>query len=371
MGKTSVEKGKTFEDTVELWLSLKGLAYERGVKVRTMLGYIAQVDFLVYDKRGKIVVEVKNLDKPVDRDVILKAWNNATALGAYKAIVISASGFTESAINVARRIGIVELYTLDEIVAEIESIRSRTETLYVEPSITAWSALKWAEDVLGERRLLLFKVERGVEVEPIYIPVYYMKASIQVEQGKFRDARILASGLTGLPIAYDRSSRRLKESLGELVDMPLDLVEVYRVYAGRRVARTEIVHGYGEAMWVKIMRHLTPRGLIRRISEKPVIVEFINVYPSLDQLEGAVATIETRKLLPKPPEGFEVREPIYTPGSTRLFIETTMKATVKTINQIYVPIYKVKLVDKRDNYRYVAIAGWAKEVAVYETKYLA
>ena len=369
MGRASVEKGRAFEDTVELWLSLRGLGYEKRPRVRTRLGYVAEVDFLVYDRQGKFIVEVKNLEKPVDRDVVLKAWNNAFALGAYKAIVVSASGFTDAAVSLARRIGVVELRTLDEIVVDIESLKSRRELLYVEPSITAWSAMRWAEDMLGERRLLVFKAERGESVEPLYIPVYHVKASVQVEAGRYRDLRILASSLTGLPIAYDRSSKRMKEVLDALVDLPLDLLEVYRVHAGRRVARTDIVYSYGEAMWIKMIRHLTPRGLLRRVSEKPVVVEVVNVYPPLGQLEEAVATIEGKRMLREPPQNFEAREPIYTPGSVKHLLEIMLKAEVKTINQVHVPVFKVKLVDNKGNYRYVIITGWTKEASVYESKY--
>ncbi|MFZ8795187.1 MAG: restriction endonuclease [Acidilobaceae archaeon] len=371
MGKASVEKGRALEDTVELWLSLRGYAYERRARVRTKLGYFAEVDFLVYDKHGKFIVEVKNLEKPVDRDVVLKAWNNVVALGAYKAVVVSASGFTDVAVSLARRIGVVELKTLDEVVADIEAMKARRQHLYIEPAITPWTAMRWAEDILGERRLLIFKAERGESVEPMYIPVYHVKASIQVEPGKYRDVRLLASSLTGLPIAYDRSSKRMREALDQLVDLPVDLLEVYRVYAGRRVARTDIVYSYGEAMWIKMVRHLTPRGLLRRVSEKPVVVEVVNVYPPLEQLEDAVATIEGKRMLREPPQGFEVREPVYTPGSVKHLLETMLKAEVKAINQVNVPVFKVKLVDSKGNYRYAIIAGWAKEVSVYESKYFA
>ncbi len=369
MGKASVEKGRVFEDTVELWLSLRGLAYERRARVRTKLGYIVEVDFLVHDKHGKFIVEVKNLEKPVDRDVVLKAWNTLVALGAYKAIIVSASGFTDVAVSLARRIGVVELRTLDEILADIESLKSRQQQLYIEPSITPWTAMKWAEDVLGERRFLVFKVERSESVEPTYIPVYHVKASVQVEPGRYRDVRMLASGLTGLPIAYDAGSRRVKEVLEALVDLPVDLVEVYRVYAGKRVARTEIVYNYGEAMWIKMTRHLTPRGLLRRISEKPVVVEVVNVYPPLDQLEQATTTIEGRRMLREPPQDFETREPIYTPGSVKHLLETLFKAEIKSINQVYLPVFRVKLVDNKGNFRYTTIAGWIKEMAVYESRY--
>jgi hypothetical protein len=46
-----------------------------------------------------------------------------------------------------------------------------------------------------------------------------------------------------------------------------------------------------------------------------------------------------------------------------------LKAEVKTINQVHVPVFKVKLVDNKGNYRYVIITGWTKEVSVYESKY--
>lgn len=370
MGRESVEKGRVFEDTVELWLSTKGYAYEKRVRVRTRFGFMAEADFLVYDKHGRFIVEAKNLEKPVDRDVVLKAWNNAVALGAYKAVVVSASGFTEAAVSLARRLGVVELVTLDEIKAELEEA-SKPRVLYIEPTLTAWSAMRWAEDLMSSRKLLIFKVERSESVESIYIPLYQMKVGVSIEPGRYRDVAMVASGLTGLPIAYDRSSRKLREVLDVLVDLPGDVLEIYRLYAGRRVERREIVYNYGESMWIKLMRHLTPRGLVRRISEKPVVVEVINIYPTLEQLEQASATLEGRRMLREPPQGFDVREPVYSPGSTRVFVETVLKAEVKTLNQVYAPVYRVKLVDNKGNYRYVAIAGWVTgEILAYESKYL-
>jgi hypothetical protein len=74
-------------------------------------------------------------------------------------------------------------------------------------------------------------------------------------------------------------------------------------------------------------------------------------------------------MLREPPQNFEAREPIYTPGSVKHLLEIMLKAEVKTINQVHVPVFKVKLVDNKGNYRYVIITGWTKEASVYESKY--
>ena len=50
-------------------------------------------------------------------------------------------------------------------------------------------------------------------------------------------------------------------------------------------------------------------------------------------------------------------------------LEIVLKAEVKTINQVHVPLFKVKLVDNKGNYRYVIITGWTKEASVFESKY--
>ena len=366
MGRDSVEKGRAFEDLVELWLSTRGLAYEKRARVKTLVGYIIEVDFLVRDSRGVFIVEAKNVEKPVDRDVVLKAWGNASSIRAYKAVVVSASGFTESAVMLARKLGNVELYTLDDLMSDIESLRLRPEAPYVEPAMTPFSALKRVEGSLAEKRFFIFKAERGESVEATYIPLYYFRLDIPVEKGRYVTARLLASALTGLPIAYG-GPRRLYEALEALVHVPRDVVEVYRVYAGKRVSRVDIVNVYGESLWIKLMRYLAPRGLVVRLSERPLTVELTNIYPRIEDLEKPVATIEQAPKRVSPL--FDVREPLYSPGSVRLFLETTLAAKVKTVNTIYVPIFKVKLVDDRGAYRHVSIAGWIKDLTVYETKY--
>ncbi|MCX8196678.1 MAG: hypothetical protein N3F67_06385, partial [Acidilobaceae archaeon] len=71
-GKESYDKGITFEDTVELWLQAQGLKYERRKKLQTPIGLVV-IDFFVEYEKGRAVGEAKNLSKPVDRDIVLKA----------------------------------------------------------------------------------------------------------------------------------------------------------------------------------------------------------------------------------------------------------------------------------------------------------
>lgn len=362
-----MDKGRAFEDLVELWLSTRGLAYERRARVQTLIGYIVEVDFLVRDSRGVFIVEAKNLEKPVDRDVVLKAWSNASSIRAYKAVVVSASGFTESAVMLARKLGNVELYTLDDVMSEIEYMRLRPEAPYIEPAMTPFSALKRVEGSLAEKRFFIFKAERGESVEAAYIPLYYVRLDVPVGRNKYVTARLLASALTGLPIAYGGPGR-LYEALEALASVPRDVVEVYRVYAGKRVSRIDIVNAYGESLWVRLMRHLAPRGLVMRLSERPLTVELINIYPRIEDLEKPVETIEQAPKRVKPL--YDTREPLYSPGSVRMFLEAALAAKVKTINTVYAPIFKVKLVDNKGAYRHVNIAGWIRDLTVYETKYI-
>ncbi|MEM2223389.1 MAG: restriction endonuclease [Acidilobaceae archaeon] len=369
MGKASVDKGIAFEDMVEVWLSLKGLAYEKRPRIMSPIGFYIEVDFLVYDSKGKIIVEAKNLEKPVDRDVVMKVWNNVVILGAYKAIIVSSSGYTESAVKLAKRLGRVELYTLEEIVREVESIRFKPQSTFIEPILTPWTALKWVEDKVAERKLFIFKTERGESIESIYIPLFYIRCKIPVDQGKVRETRILVSALTGLPLAYDQKSRIIYDALEHIVDLPKDILEIYRVHAGRRVARSEIIQYYGESTWIRLMKHLTPRGLVKRITERPVTVEIINIYPTIDALEQVVESIEKTRKTDKPQSDFEVKEQLYSQGSITLFLEQVLRAKTQTIIQLYAPVYKVKLVDNRGNYRNIIVAGWIKEPTIYNTKY--
>lgn len=363
MGRRSHDLGLTLEDTVELWLSRRGLAYERRKKVSTPLGFPVEIDFLVHDNNGKVVVEVKNLERPVDRDVIIKAWNNAVAIGAYKAIVVSSSGFTEPAIKVARSLERVELLTLDEIAREIELGSQRA--LYASPGVSGDDVIAWARERLAERLLFIFKKEEVREAEGVYVPLYLIRSELRLGGERYAELELLASGLTCLPLALRGDA--MAETMGELVGVPRDVLELYKRYKGSSVSRPEFIRLHGESGWQRFTRHLLQAGLLRRISERPAIFEVKDVFPRLEDLRAAARTI---RITWKGEEGFRPLDYACTPGSTAMMLEALLEARVRSFLTVLAPAYIVKLEDRAGTFRRALVASWTPRPMRFITRFL-
>lgn len=351
MGRKSYDLGLTLEDTVELWLSRRGLAYERRKRVETPLGFPIEIDFLVHDERGKIVVEVKNLERPVDRDVIIKTWNNAIAVGAYKAIVISSSGFTEPAVRIAKSLEKVELLTLEEIAKEIEMGSQRA--LYASPRLGREEVIEWAMKKLPEKVLFFIKKEEIREVETVYVPLYLVRAEMPLGGDKFTEIRILISGLTCLPLASRKGE--LAEVLGELVGISRDVVELYRKYRGSSVSRQEFVGLHGESAWQRFSRQLSQIGLLTKLSERPAVYKVRDVIPRAEELKAAAEAITLSRA---GAEGFRPLDYACTPGSSAMMLESLLAARAREIVPVLAPAYSFKLEDRSGAFRRVIVSAW-------------
>lgn len=360
MGMESFDKGLTFEDTVELWLRYRGLRYERRKRVHTAIGLV-EIDFLVTDEKGRVVVEAKSLSKPVDRDIVLKAWNTARAVGAYRVIVVSSSGFTDSALKIARTLENVQLLTVEEVVKEM---RTRgAEFMRLRRKVGKEEAVRWAEERLAERFLFFIKREAVGDVEEVLLPLYLVRSGMPAGKGRRRDVRLLASGLTGLPIA--RRGSALVEVGEELAALPEDVLELYKKYAGGTVSRADFVKEHGESAWNKMVRYLMQSSLAKKISERPAAIEVKDVLPRLQEIEEAAEDIWEGDA-----EGRTI-EHLHSPGSVSLLLERLFSAKIMTIFPVYAPAYLIKLVDRGGSYRYVSVAAWGEEPRQYVTSYFA
>ncbi|MEM0340333.1 MAG: restriction endonuclease [Acidilobaceae archaeon] len=366
MGRLSIELGRSLEDLVEIWLSRRGYAYERNVRVETPLGRF-ETDFLVYDDKGKFIVEVKNLKDPVDRDAVLKAYNASLAMIAYKAVLISSSGFTDAARSLAKLLERVELVELKDIVAELEAEALNTGLQFLEPQLTLTQVKEWLTRNVIRKKFLILVAEKIVDIEPIYYPVYLMKVRIALDQTKtrFKETFAMASAVSGLPLAVDKAKKTVYESLKELIDMSPELVEVYRVYAGKSVSRSELVQLYGTSLWNKLMRSLSARGLVRQVSSRPLVVEILNVLPKVEDLEEIVKITNEAKRINRPPSNFSVKEQLVSIGSVRSFLNQTLGADIVTYALLYIPLFRAKLEDENKNYRIICITGWLRDPMLY------
>ncbi|MCX8196074.1 MAG: hypothetical protein N3F67_03230 [Acidilobaceae archaeon] len=238
----------------------------------------------------------------------------------------------------------------------------RPETIYARKRVSREGVIMWAEREVAERLLFFLRTEHVKEAEEVYLPLYLVRCNVSAGRGKYRDARILASGLTGLPVALRKGAF---VEVGEaLANVPDDVLELYKKYAGEQVSRAYFVKRHGEAAWNKLVRYLTQAGLATKISERPAVIELKDVLPSLDKLEEAGATIERGE----PREGRRL-DHLYTPGSVVLLLERLLDAKVKAIFPLYAPAYLVKLVDRSGNYRIVAVAAWTESPRLYVSNY--
>jgi hypothetical protein len=324
-------------------------------------GSVHEIDLLLETSEGKVVVEVKNLASRVDKDVVMKAAFVASDIGARGAIVVSSSGFTQSAVRVAKALG-VELMTLDELINYIEVAGMPGDAIFLEPVYGAGEAMRIAEKMLAER-VLFIKRERAAGAECLYHPFYYMKLRLQLRDGKhvrYRDVSIIASAVTGLPVSFKNGA--LTHECSRIAHLPPDILDEYRALAGRVIEKREYTASRGEWRWRRVAGLLRELGLLEEVKAKPLTVRVRNVLPEVNALERAAdLLLSTGKRAPS--KGCKLEEPRVSPGSVSTFIEALLGARVESFTPIYAPVFSVRLVRGDGSYRVVKITGWLKKPA--------
>ena len=351
-------KGRSLEEIVARWAEAKGYRYARNARLHGKSGSTHEVDLLLETSEGRIVVEVKNTAGKVDKDVVMKAAFVASDIGARGAIVVSSSGFTQSASRIARALG-VELLTLEDIINYIEIAGMPGDAVFLEPLHGAEQAARIAERAFAER-LLFIRKERAVSAECTYHPFYHFRARIPIKERRtvrYRDISIAASAVTGLPLSHE--SGALIHSCAPIAHLPPDIIEEYRELAGRTVERKEYTRTRGEWRWRRLTTTLRSLGLLEEVSQKPVVLKVKNILPSIEALERAAdLMLTTGKRIPA--GGCKLEEPRVSPGSISSFIESLLGATASSFIPVYAPVYSVKLARSDGSYRIVKLAGWLK-----------
>ena len=352
-------KGRSLEEVVAKWAEARGFRYTRNARLYGRSGSLHEVDLLLETSEGRIVVEVKNVAAKVDKDAVMKAAFVASDIGARGAIVVSSSGFTQSASRVAKALG-VELLTLDDIINYIEIASMPGDAIFLEPLHNIEQAMRLAERAFAEK-ILFLKRERAVSAECSYHPFYYVKARIPVRGGRearYKDASIAASAVTGLPIAYGQ--RSITHSCAPLSSLPPDIIKEYREIAGRIVEKRDYTRTWGEWRWRRLTSVLRGLGLLEEISQRPLKVRVKNIIPGIEDLERAADLLLTTGKR-APVSGCRLEEPRVSPGSVSSFIEALLGATALSFIPVYAPIYTVKLAKSDGSYRMIRLAGWLKK----------
>ena len=361
--RTPTEKGRVLEDLVEYYIRLKGYKYERNARVRGLSGALHEIDFLVEDREGPILLEVKNREDPLPKEDVIKAFEVSRDIGARAAVVVSASGFTEGAKRVARALG-VELLDLNDLLNYIEIAKSTGSFDFLEIAIDSAKALSYARRLV-RKRLLVFPIEQPVGSLCIYYPVYFMETSFVVTDStiRYRDSAVAVSAYTGLPLSLE--GKRLIESCSKSSNLPPDLMPIYRALAGQRVRRKDFVMRYGEHKWRRMVSVLEALDLGYRLRVGgQIYLYIINDVPGRDNVENAADILLARRAS-APLKECSVVRPRYSPGSARILVESLLEAKVRSIRNIYIPLYKIKLVSRDKSYRFVYITAWTPEPLEY------
>ncbi len=349
------------EDLVEEMLRLRGFRYERNVRLRGRSGSLHEVDFIVYTGEGPVLYEVKNIERPAPKEVVIKAYEVARDVGASGAVVISSSGFTESAIKVARSLG-VDLLDLEDLLELVEASRFHGNAIYLEKRLDNIKARGFAEKML-KRKFFFFKSERIVKSRCVYVPFYYFEGNFSVGESIYRRMVAVASALSGLPLAI--SGNTLTEAAKKAALVPFDLLPLYAKIAGKTVKSSEASSLYGEARWKRLLSILESVGLAERISRRPLTVKVIDDKPRLDYIEKA-ASLFIVKAAHVPSRDCSIVEARLSPGASRALLSGLYGFNAEREVLIYAPIYVFQAEDLRKPiYRLIYLTGWLRKPLIY------
>ncbi|MEB3780580.1 MAG: restriction endonuclease [Desulfurococcales archaeon] len=352
------EKGKALEDLVEQWALMNGFKVRRNVRLRGRSGALHEIDVLLESNNKLIVVEVKNMSSKVPKEVIMKVFNVTEDIGGSGAIVVSSSGFTDSALKLAKSLK-VELYTLDDILNYIEIVKSPRDALFLELNIEKENIINYINSKFIEKILFIFKKEYISLVECKYIPIYILDIRI-IEKGKitrYKDTSIAVEALSGLPLYVENTTIKAMDNVITII--PPDLIKFYKIIRNKKVSRQDVIDIMGESKWRRFYSLLRDLGLIEVLSKRPLILYIKDVIPSIKHLEEASSLFLVRAKRAPDNRCKDLLEPRVSPGGTIGFIESLINGNVIRTATLYAPIYMAKLLNKRNNYyRFIYLSGW-------------
>lgn len=350
------------EDLVEEMLRLRGFRYERNVRLRGRSGSLHEVDFIVYTGEGPVLYEVKNLEKPAPKEVVIKAYEVARDIGASSVVVISSSGFTESAVKVARSLG-VNLLDLEGLLELVEASRFHGNAIYLERKLDDVTAQRFAEKTL-KRRFFFFKIERITRSRCVYVPFYYFEGSFKMGESVYRRMVAVASALSGLPLAVIGNA--LMEAARRAALVPLDLLPLYAKMAGKTVKSSEASSLYGEARWRRLLSILEGVGLAERISRRPLTVKVVDDKPRLDYIEKA-ASLFIVKAAHIPSRDCSIVEARLSPGASRALLSGLYEFNAEREVLVYAPVYVFQAEEiRKPIYRLIYLTGWLRKPLIYK-----
>ncbi len=375
-GIKSYYKGHYFEDVVEKYFELLGYRVRRNVRIKGFSGAIHEIDILLETGDEQVVVEVKNLKRPVAKEWIMKTHNVAKDIGAHGAFVVSSSGFTRDAINVAKILG-VKLLELNDMVRTVE----REETVksldkyFIPPIYGARKALEYSYKFAAKR--LLRRVEEPVKSSLILIPFYEFTGKYRYyeEEGvlfkkvveRYRDIMLLVDAVKGR-LAYTEPGQSTVElvDLPKLTDTEIELYRIISEYDEASFSDLAEDTGWNRRKLSRILGSLKNKGMIDYDEETRV---YYSLFPLPEELDESARIIigdnDIKKELPR--RKAKIINPKIPANSIKSIIEKLLNAELNATRIIYIPIYKVVLqkVDE-DSYRDIYLLATLDEPVLVE-----
>ncbi len=270
MSYTSYDRGIEFERFVAELLKKAGFSVQHNVVLAGRSGVKHQVDVLAIYRTPvtefRVLVECKNWLKPINKDVVMKVYNEVRDLGLDKGMIFTSSYATPEAISYARTVGIeiIDGHTLQEI----------TRKLGVGMEQSAISLVSSAEYViLGEKCMSICGPGKLCQV--YYYPCYELTLTYKqvIREGFFRKREYIVErtavtyvdAVFGYAAAFD-------ERDGLILSAPLPLgidrleVHAYRVVTSAGMASAEQVASYlgmSTQRARKLLESLLGRGLMK------------------------------------------------------------------------------------------------------------
>jgi len=356
-----------FETVVAKFFEYRGYSVSKNVRIRGASGATHEVD-VVLERGGRIVgvAEAKNYDRPIPKEWVMKIYEVARDVGAQEVYVVSASGFTEDTVKMAKLLG-VQLLSLDDMTREVERADgvSQLPRAYAKPTY----GKRRAEDYASKhvRKRLLKPIEEVADVSLVYVPFYLVEGEyVYVEERGLiftreyevrRRVRLLA-------LAGGSSLLYCEEGFCELVEAPLlsdDEAKLLSVMLelGEGVHYNDLEEetGWSRSKLYKVVNSLVEKELVEAEEDEEGRKVFTATFPSLDKFdESAKMVLEGASLVEGVPSNGEVREPTMPPSSIKVLLKRLFDVEVKEMKILYLPVYRVKLESLADEtYRYICL----------------
>ncbi|MGB9728870.1 MAG: restriction endonuclease [Thermoprotei archaeon] len=346
------------EEKIAQYFSLLGYNVTRNLRIKGKSGALHEIDVYA-EKEGpegkiRIIIEAKDYSEPVTKEWVMKLAEVKEDIGADKAILITSSRFTPSAIAIAQNKG-VDLWDHEILAEKLKMMKINEKEVNVKilsVSLTKDEALKIVFKNL--RRILFFKSERIKDFSLVFHPTYLF----EIRTVEF------VSSFVGKP-----TKRYIKRYL--MIDSVNGNVLGFYKISGRSYINVN-------DPLMRVLAILSSKGEIllndaEKMISKELIKDMINQHIFSYDAKKNILRLDQRKshILVNPNI---IEKKLVTLYEKELFIEKSVTSIdslfdklsgefafdVLTMATIFYPFYKAVVVDKSGGERYIYVDGVIK-----------